>query len=183
VIAGRAAPGATVELLRNGKHQDQTVADASGQFVMVPPPLPAGSYELTLRSRSPDGTLETSQHGVAVALDEVQSTGTLPAQAEAPTPASPTAPADQPRQDVAVAEPPQATAVTAPADTAAPSDANERGNATMVISRGDSLWSISRRTLGDGSRYAIIYRANRGKIRDPDLIYPGQVLVLPGKQR
>jgi len=55
VIAGRAAPGAIVEVLRNGERHDQAVADQSGQFVMVPPRLPLGDYELTLRSRQPDG--------------------------------------------------------------------------------------------------------------------------------
>jgi len=37
VIAGRAAPGATLELLRNGELHDRVVADQYGQFVMVPP--------------------------------------------------------------------------------------------------------------------------------------------------
>jgi hypothetical protein len=37
VVAGRATPGATVELLRNGELHDRAVADQSGQFVMVPP--------------------------------------------------------------------------------------------------------------------------------------------------
>jgi hypothetical protein len=37
VIAGRAAPGASVELLRDGKLHDRVVADKSGQFAMVPP--------------------------------------------------------------------------------------------------------------------------------------------------
>jgi nucleoid-associated protein YgaU len=68
VIAGRAAPGATVELLRNGEVHDRAVADAAGQFVMVPPRLPAGDYELTLRSSQPDGRQETSRQSVAVAL-------------------------------------------------------------------------------------------------------------------
>jgi hypothetical protein len=49
VIAGRAAPGATVELLRNGELHNRAVADRSGQFVMVPPRLPPGTYDLTLR--------------------------------------------------------------------------------------------------------------------------------------
>ena len=40
VIAGTAAPGATVELLRSGEPYDRAVADESGQFVMVPPRLP-----------------------------------------------------------------------------------------------------------------------------------------------
>src|SRR5438477_9634144 len=42
VIAGRATPGATVELLRNGELHDRAVADQSGQFVMVPSRLPSG---------------------------------------------------------------------------------------------------------------------------------------------
>jgi hypothetical protein len=68
VIAGRAAPGASVELLRSGMLHDRVVADQSGQFVMVPPRLPPGDYELTLRSRQPDGTPATSKQSVVVAL-------------------------------------------------------------------------------------------------------------------
>ncbi|WP_342150181.1 LysM peptidoglycan-binding domain-containing protein [Methylorubrum sp. SB2] len=50
---------------------------------------------------------------------------------------------------------------------------------TARISRGDSLWQISRRTYGKGNRYTVIYDANQDQIRDPDLIYPGQIFVLP----
>ena len=69
VIAGRAAPGANVELLRNGELVDRAVADRSGQFVMVPPRLPSGTYDLTLRSREPDGKQATSKQSVAVAIE------------------------------------------------------------------------------------------------------------------
>src|SRR5207247_7627596 len=69
VIAGRAVPGATVELLRNGELHDRAVADQSGQFVIVPPRLPSGTYDLTLRSRQPDGKQTTSKQNVAVALE------------------------------------------------------------------------------------------------------------------
>ena len=68
VIAGTAAPGATLELLRNGELLDRAVADQSGQFAMVPPRLPPGDYELTLRSTQPDGKQATSQQSVAVSL-------------------------------------------------------------------------------------------------------------------
>jgi hypothetical protein len=68
VIAGRAAPSVTVELLRNGHVHDRAVADRSGQFVMVPPRLPPGDYELTLRSRQPDGKEATSKRSVVVTL-------------------------------------------------------------------------------------------------------------------
>jgi nucleoid-associated protein YgaU len=51
--------------------------------------------------------------------------------------------------------------------------------ATTTVSRGDSLWRISHRVLGTGQRYAVIYRANKQQIRNPSLIYPGQIFVLP----
>jgi hypothetical protein len=68
VVAGRASPGATIELLRNGTVHDRVVADASGQFVMVPPKLPVGESELTLRSRPPGGVPATSRQTVVVAV-------------------------------------------------------------------------------------------------------------------
>jgi nucleoid-associated protein YgaU len=70
VIAGRAAPGASVELLRNGEVHDRAVADKAGQFVMVPPRLPSGDYELTLRANQPDGKQAISKTGVSVALHQ-----------------------------------------------------------------------------------------------------------------
>lgn len=49
----------------------------------------------------------------------------------------------------------------------------------VIIRRGDTLWRISRDTYGLGRRYTVIYLANGDQIRDPDLIYPGQVFRLP----
>lgn len=50
---------------------------------------------------------------------------------------------------------------------------------TYVVKRGDCLWNIAKRHLGQGSRYMEIYNLNRDKIKNPNLIYPGQVLTLP----
>jgi len=49
----------------------------------------------------------------------------------------------------------------------------------VVVQPGHSLWRIARATYGRGVRYTIIYEANRAQIRNPNLIYPGQVFVLP----
>lgn len=49
----------------------------------------------------------------------------------------------------------------------------------VVVQPGNSLWRIARRTYGDGVRYSIIYAANAGQIRNPDLIYPGQIFHAP----
>lgn len=54
---------------------------------------------------------------------------------------------------------------------------------TATVVRGDSLWRISRKALGQGIRYTQIYEANAKQIRNPRLIYIGQVLVMPGVEK
>ena len=49
----------------------------------------------------------------------------------------------------------------------------------FIVQPGNSLWRIARRSYGAGLRYTVIYQANRTQIRDPDLIYPGQVFAIP----
>lgn len=49
----------------------------------------------------------------------------------------------------------------------------------IVVQPGNSLWRIARRIYGEGTRYTVIYQANRVMIRDPDMIYPGQVFAVP----
>ena len=49
----------------------------------------------------------------------------------------------------------------------------------LVVVRGDNLWNIARAHYGHGLHHTVIYGANKEQIRDPDLIYPGQVLSLP----
>ena len=282
VIAGRAAPGATVELLRNGEVHDRAVADKSGQFVMVAPRLPSGTYDLTLRSRQPDGKQATSKQSVAVALepksterpvvalvtpdkptvvlsqpaapnpasgavvvetveiepggkfhasgqaragaalrlylndsfvasvtagadgrfavtinegvgpgsyrvrvDEASSSGTVRARAEVPfnvpeTTASVSAQASAAkRPDTAGPQLAAAGTTVLPDGGSSPSTVVVPKIATTTVSRGDSLWRLSQVTYGAGMRYAVIYKANKGQIRNPNRIYPGQVFVLP----
>ncbi len=53
------------------------------------------------------------------------------------------------------------------------------GKRQLTVVRGDSLWNIARAHYGEGLRYTVIFEANKGQIRDPDLIYPGQIFSLP----
>ena len=48
-----------------------------------------------------------------------------------------------------------------------------------VVQPGHNLWRIARGAYGRGTRYTVIYQANREQIRDPARIYPGQVFQLP----
>jgi nucleoid-associated protein YgaU len=289
VVAGRAAPGATVELLRDGEPHDRAVVDQFGQFAMIPRPLPPGTYGLTLRSRQPDGKETTSKQSVAVVLEPTSdrptvalmtpdkptvvlsqpsapasvadtavveavdiepggklhvsgrarpgaavrlylndsliasatagadghlavtikegvapgnyrirldelasSSGAVRSRAEVPFDVPATmATASVPTQ-AATSSPREAAATPQPrlaaADNTILPDKDTRSAVvvpkirTMTVVPGDSLWRLSNRTLGGGQRYAIIYQANREQIRNPNLIYPGQVLVLPTRE-
>ena len=190
VIAGRAAPGAIVDLLRGDERLDRAVADASGQFVMAPSHLPAGSYELTLNARLPDGTVTSSKKGVKVTVNDVGASSRA-AQSRAeyiPESSSQTRPPLQPHlwaaktQESVALKSAHANAGSSASEEGVSSPAVAPGNLTTIVSRGDSLWRISRITYGDGTRYAIVYRANRDRIRDPNLIHPGQILFLPMKR-
>jgi nucleoid-associated protein YgaU len=109
----------------------------------------------------------------------------------APTPGSPAQVSPAP-----VASPPaspapaasKAPAGTAPAQSQPSVAANNPAAnpvvpevSTVTVTRGDSLWRISRLRLGSGMRYTVIYEANSSQIRNPNLIYSGQVFVVPGK--
>ncbi len=271
VIAGRAAPNAEVTI-RDGETIIGTVrADARGEWVFVPKnPLSAGSRELTLSSKSPDGTIMTADRNVVVAVPEkgkdiagqpvsgMSAGGSAGALAvlvprdgegesrviQKPAPA----PGDRPDRDGNGVGPLALDAIdydetghlvvsgrAAPDRNvnvyldnrfigAAPVGAAERwkvapardvppglyalridqvdshgkvdarietrfaraGQADVVlregavqVQSGHSLWRIARRIYGRGIQYTVIYEANRGQIRDPDLIFPGQVFIVP----
>jgi hypothetical protein len=53
------------------------------------------------------------------------------------------------------------------------------GESVVFIQPGNTLWGLSRRVYGGGKRYTLIFEANKDQIRNPDLIYPGQVFILP----
>ncbi len=49
----------------------------------------------------------------------------------------------------------------------------------VTVQQGDTLWAISDTVYGDGLLYVRVFAANRDQIRNPDLIYPGQIFNLP----
>lgn len=50
---------------------------------------------------------------------------------------------------------------------------------TYVVKKGDCLWKIAKKFYGNGKYYTKIYNANKDKIKNPNLIYPGQKLIIP----
>jgi LysM repeat protein len=83
---------------------------------------------------------------------------------------------------------PVAASVAAPAPKAQPASAAapatpglDKGDQfeTYTVKKGDNLWNISDAKLGDPTRWKTIYAMNKDQIKNPDLIYPKQVLKLP----
>lgn len=83
-------------------------------------------------------------------------------------------PAPQP-----VVEPEPAPAILAEAATPEPVPPLPPQPVSITVQPGFTLWSIAQDRYGDGVLYVQVFEANRDKIRDPDLIYPGQVFSVP----
>ena len=55
----------------------------------------------------------------------------------------------------------------------------ELGDNQLTVQTGNNLWKLAESIYGEGVRYTLIYQANLDAIRDPDLIYPGQIFKIP----
>ena len=285
VIAGRAAPNEKVELRDAGKTVAEATADASGQFVIIPPALAPGDHELSLAANGDKGQPALSspvavsvpapeaKTGVAAGPPEAKTTvaAAVPANPNAepsalgirtlatPAPVSGarvairSVEADAPgglvakgsaqpnttlrlylnQADVAEAKtqsdgrwsltiksgispgvyviqadeinPSGATVVasantpfdypdmlTAPAlqaaaapasaepsSTPSPADPVVQSVQTKRVATGHTLWALSKSYYGDPTRYPAIVEANRAQIHNPNVIFPGQVFVVP----
>ena len=51
------------------------------------------------------------------------------------------------------------------------------------VKKGDNLWKIATKHYGNGSKYPVIFEANKPMLKDPDLIYPGQMLRIPPMEK
>jgi hypothetical protein len=249
VTAGRAAPGAEVTLLENGREIGRGRADSRGEWVILPDGLLGpGARELSLVMRLPGAAPIEGEGRVLLLVPE-------PA-----TPAAPSAPLAMlllPAAPVATLQAPVATRLSldlvdygpdgdlrfaggappgavlrlyvdgalsgdavanaagrwsfAPGRSLAPGrhslrvdQLDPQGRVTArieqpfireeapvvlasamatemrrIVQPGNTLWRISRDVYGRGVRFTLIYEANRAQIRDPNLIFPGQVFSLP----
>ncbi len=85
---------------------------------------------------------------------------------------------DEPAKKADFSDVQSGSSSTAPAPTATGNMGASAGRTYTVVS-GDSLSKIAKQQYGDASKWHAIYEANRDKIKNPDLIHPGQVLTIP----
>ena len=279
VIAGRAAPNAKVELRDGEKTVAEATADASGQFVIIPPTLAPGDHSLSLAADGGKAEPETSKVvAVSVPAPKAAAAAAPPAKTVTAPPSPPalamrtlaTSPptsasrvaiqsvegdgagglvakgSAEPNSDVRLylngaviadaktksdgrwsltirrgmapgayavhaeevnpagatvvasaeirfdypAAPASAGAINAanpPVTPAATPQSSGPSSADVVLDSiqtapvvsGHTLWALSQNYYGDPTRYPLIYEANKAEIHNPNLIYPGQVFVVP----
>jgi nucleoid-associated protein YgaU len=85
---------------------------------------------------------------------------------------------DEPAKKADFSDVQSGSSSTAPAPTQTPGAGASAGRTYTVVS-GDSLSKIAKHQYGDANKWHAIYEANRDKIKNPDLIHPGQVLTIP----
>ncbi|QFS82967.1 LysM domain/BON superfamily protein [Roseivivax sp. THAF40] len=146
---------------------DSISYDAAGQVVLTGRASPNGSLrvyldnqEIVLTDVGDSGRWQTDLAGTeagvyALRLDRVDAEGRVIARIESPFQRESRAALD---------------AASAEAETPV---------FAVTVQPGNTLWGISRERYGEGPLFVKVFEANRDQIRDPDLIYPGQVFALP----
>lgn len=122
----------------------------------------------------PELVAETEAAPVAAAEPETEATP-APEPVEAasePEPAAETA-------EVEAAPQPSSQPEAEPEPSLAPAPETEPAAVTVTVQPGFTLWGIAQEKYGDGVLYVQLFEANEDKIKDPDLIYPGQVFSVP----
>lgn len=168
--AAEAVADAAAEASESASETATNVAEAAGDAIADTASEVADAVQsATDSATTADTTAETA--ATQSASTETETAATAPTTAPAST--SETA-ASQPASNVEVAASTPAAAST--------ERVSVLDTGRVIIRRGDNLWRLSRRVFGQGIRYTSIYDANRDQIRDPALIFPGQVFELPTPQ-
>ncbi|WP_189411760.1 LysM peptidoglycan-binding domain-containing protein [Neogemmobacter tilapiae] len=155
-LSGRGAAGASVRLYLDNAEMALVQVGESGLWQADLAAVEPGSYVLRADQMGPGGQ-------VLARVEQEVTREAMPEPAVEPEP-------------MAVAEPvpaaPEPEAAANP-ETAPPAPL------TVTVKPGYSLWRIANEQMGDGVMYVQVFEANKDQIRNPDLIYPGQVFTIP----
>jgi nucleoid-associated protein YgaU len=205
-VGGRGASGAALRLYLDNAEKLTLQVPANGRWVTTLPDTAPGVYTLRVDQLDAAGKVisrfetpfkrETLEALAAFAEDEATPEPAAPAPAAlAQAPAQPPAPEAAPAAPSAeaaaetAAVPSAAEPVAPTAEVAAAPEAPAAPQADPVVASvqpvsvtvqpGFTLWGIAQERYGDGVLYVQVFEANRDKIKDPNLIYPGQVFTVP----
>ena len=174
LLQGRGRPDATILIYLDNAAVTSVPIGSDGIWSTGLPGVAPGIYTLRLDEVNAAGRvlarIETpfkrEDRDEVAAIANAGNAASVPADTSAPAGSStPTAPSD-----------------TAAADngTAQPADAPGSAAVKVVTAQpGNTLWAIARESYGEGLLFVRLFEANRDRIRDPDLIYPGQIFTIP----
>jgi nucleoid-associated protein YgaU len=188
VFSGRARPGTTVRLYVDNAAAGEAPASSEGHWRFDgTSPIPPGTHTLRADEVTADGSVTSrievpffreKADDVAAGTTAAENTATEVADSAA------TPPAETPEgQASAPATASEAPATGDPAAATAAATPTEPAETRIVIQPGNNLWKLSRQIYGKGIQYTVIFEANKDQIRDPGLIYPGQVFVAPAAKQ
>ncbi|WP_374392146.1 Ig-like domain-containing protein [Tabrizicola sp.] len=208
-IGGRGAAGAALRIYLDNVETATTQVPQTGLWLAILPDTPPGIYTLRVDQLDAAGKVTSRfetpfKRETLEALAAATGTEPAPQATAAPdTPAQPQEAAPEPAAsatEVAAAEPEPAApeGVSEPATEPVPEPSAEPAAAeapaaqqsapepvaaaapvTVTVQPGFTLWGIAQERYGNGVLYVQVFEANKDKIKDPDLIYPGQVFSVP----
>jgi nucleoid-associated protein YgaU len=207
IFSGRAGTGATVRIYVDNRPIGDAASGADGRWTYVGrSEISPGAHSLRVDHIDSSGKVvnrielpfmrEEPERVVALnAPKEEEPPAATAAEGEpAQQPAAPSAESNPPAElpaapaaqdespSEAPAPPAAASSQTQKSEVAAAAPAAEPAqpkSGRVIIQPGNNLWKLSRVIYGGGRHYTIIYQANRDQIRNPDLIYPGQIFTTP----
>ena len=163
-------PQATVGILQTGAWEAALDGVAPGIYTLRVDQID-GTGKVTSRFETPFQR-EAPEAVAAALVPQSPDTGatTLASTPAVPAGSGQTAETDLPATDT------ETPAALAAAETA-PTPGIRAG--IVTVQPGFTLWRIARENYGDGILYVKVFEANKDQIRDPDLIYPGQIFNVP----
>ena len=202
-VGGRGAPEAGLRIYLDNTEKLTLQIPATGLWTTTLPDTAPGVYTLRIDQLDATGKVTSRfetpfKRETIEALAAAQGTAPAPTVPEAPVAEAPTQPAmvaepaapEAPAETASAPEPapetaaldqpaPAAEAPEAPAVAQADAPAPQAAPVTVTVQPGFTLWGIAQERYGDGVLYVQVFEANKDKIKDPNLIYPGQVFSVP----
>lgn len=194
-LAGIAAPGAFLRIYLDNAPLLDLQSGEDGNWVSTLPPIAPGIYTLRVDQLGADGKVTSrfetpfkreTQDALAAATQTPNAVveGAEVAEPAIVASAEPTLPETAPvaapaPEAIASAEAEPAAVAKTVAVAEAPPAPNPAPPVSITVQPGFTLWGIASQQFGDGVMYVQVFEANKDKIRDPNLIYPGQVFVIP----
>ena len=151
-LAGRGSAERVVRLYLDNAQLTETSVSGAGDWAVTLPEVQPGVYTLRADQLDAEGKV-TSRFETPFKRETVEALAAASGAGEAP--------------------------VEADAEATAEASAPAVAPSSVTVQPGFTLWRIARDTLGEGILYVQVFEANKDQIRDPDLIYPGQVFTIP----